>query len=193
MAIFRSVSSVSISGKNFLILRDCLQHVSWRGVVAKSFAHVNEEILIPGREHKTASKLQRIFAQAMLFVSCSFCSLAGLQIIFAKEVQQSRVAQTNSLIGFALVIDQQRKLDAGSLAEEFSIAGIAQANHGKACAFLLKLGFKFAQLRDVLSAEDSTVMAKEDDHSRTSLPQRSKTRRFAVGVWQSYSSQLAAQ
>jgi hypothetical protein len=37
-------------------------------------------------------------------------------------------------------------------------------------AFLLKLGFKFAQLRDVLSAEDSTVMTEEDHDGRSSLP-----------------------
>ena len=80
------------------------------------------------------------------------------------------MTQADSLIGFALVIDQQRKLDAGSLAEELCIAGIAQTDHGKACAFLLELGFKFAQLRDVLSAEDSTVVAKKDHYGRLACP-----------------------
>jgi hypothetical protein len=49
-------------------------------------------------------------------------------------------------------------------------------------AFLLELSFKFAQLRDVLSAEDSTVVTKKDHHGRSALPQGSEPRRFAIGV-----------
>lgn len=106
----------------------------------------------------------------MLFVSGGFCPFARLQIVFAQQVEQGSVAQANSLIRFALVIDKQRKLDASSLAEEPGIAGIAQSNYGEMSAFLLKLSFKFAQLRDVLSAEDSTVMTEEDHDGRSSLP-----------------------
>ncbi len=60
-------------------------------------------------------------------------------------------------------------------------------------AFLLELGFEFAQLRDVLSAEDSTVMAEEDHHGRSSLPQRAEPRRFAIDVRECDSGQLAAE
>ena len=66
----------------------------------------------------------------MLLVSCGLCPLAGLQIVFAQEVQQGSVAQPNSFIGFALVINEERKLNAGFLAEELGIAGIAQSNRG---------------------------------------------------------------
>jgi hypothetical protein len=38
-------------------------------------------------------------------------------------------------------------------------------------AFLLELFFEFAQLRDMLSAEDSTIVAKEHQHGRSALPQ----------------------
>ena len=174
-------------------LSDRLQHVCRRSVVAKSFAHVDKQIFVPGGKHKAASQLKRIFSQAMLFVSCCFCSFPGLQIVFAQKVQQGRVAQPNSFIGFALVINEKRKLDAGSLAEKPGIAGIAQSDDSEMSTFLLKLGFEFAQLRDVLSAEDSAVVAEKDHHGRSGLPQRSKTRRFVVGVWQSYSGELAAQ
>ena len=60
-------------------------------------------------------------------------------------------------------------------------------------AFLLEFGFEFAQLRDMLSAEDSTVMAKEDHHGGSTLPQGAETRRLAIGVWECYSGQLAAE
>ena len=129
----------------------------------------------------------------MLLVSCCLCPFARLQIVFAQQVEQGSVAQPNSFIGFAFVINEKRKLDAGPLAEEPGIAGIAQSDDGEMSAFLLKLGFKFAQLRDVLSAEDSTVMAKEDHHGRSGLPQGSETRRFAVGIRERDSGQLAAE
>ena len=103
------------------------------------------------------------------------------------------MTQADSLIGFALVIDQQRKLDAGSLAEELCIAGIAQTNNSEMSAFLLELGFECAQLRDVLSAEDSTVVAKKDHHCRLAFPQRAEARWLAIGVRECDSGQLAAE
>ena len=182
-----------LSAVRISVLRDRLQHVCGRGVIAKSFTHVDEEIFVAGSKHKAAAKLQRIFAQPMLFVSCGLCPFAGLHVVFAQQVEQGSVAQANSLIRFAFVIDQERELDAGFLAEEPGIAGIAQANHGQMSAFLLELSFKFAQLRDVLSAEDSTVMTEKDHHGRSALPQGTQPRRLAIGIRQRDSSQLAAE
>lgn len=145
---------------------------------------MDEEVFVARSKHKAAAKLKRIFTKAMLLVSCCLCPFAGLQIVFAQQVEQGSVAQPDSLIGFALIIDQQRKLDAGFLAEEPGIARIAQADHGKTRAFSFELGFKFAQLRDVLSAEDSAVVAKEDEHGRSGLPQGAKARWIAVSVWE---------
>lgn len=129
----------------------------------------------------------------MLLVSCCLCPLARPQIVFAQKMKQGSVAQPHSLVGFALVVYKKRELDTGFLAEEPGIARIAQSNHGQTRAFLLELGFKFAQLRDVLSAEDSTVMAKKDHHGRPSLPQRAEPHRFAVGVRERNSGELAAK
>lgn len=103
------------------------------------------------------------------------------------------MAQANGFIGFALVIDQKRELDSGFLAEELGIARIPQSNHGQMRAFLLELGFKFAQLRDVLSAEDSTVVPKKDHHGRSRFPQGAEPRRLAIGVRERYSCELAAE
>jgi hypothetical protein len=129
----------------------------------------------------------------MLFVSRSLCSFARLQVVFAQKVEQGSVAQPHSLICFSLVIDKERKLDTGFLAEKFGVAGVAQANHSQMSAFTFELGFKFAQLRDVLSAENSTVMSKEDHHGRSALPQGPKPRRLAVGIRKRNSGQLAAE
>jgi hypothetical protein len=174
-------------------LCDRFQHVGWRGVIAKSLTHVDEKVFVAWRKHKAAAKLQRVFAQAMLLMSRSLCPLACLQVVFAQQMEQGSVTQPNRLIGFAFVVDQQREVDARFLAEELGIAGVAQANNSKMRAFLLKLGFKFAQLRDVLSAEDSTVVPKEDHDGRPTFPERAETCRLAIGVWERYSGQLAAE
>lgn len=154
---------------------------------------MDKEVLVAGSKHKAAAELKRIFAQAMLFVSGGLCPFAGLQIVFAQKVEQGSVAQADSLICFALVINQERKLDAAFLAEESGVACITQSNYSKTCAFTFEFSFKFAQLRDVLSAEDSTVMAKEDHHGRPALPQGAKASRLAIGVRKGDSSQLAAE
>ena len=129
----------------------------------------------------------------MLLVSRSFRSFARLQIVFAQKVQQGSMAQPHSLICLALVVDEERELDAGFLAEEFGISSVAQTDDGQMSAFTFELGFKFAQLRDVLSAEDSTVVPKKDQHGRSAFPQGAKPRRLAVRVRKSNSGQLAAE
>jgi hypothetical protein len=154
---------------------------------------MDEKVFVPGGKHKAAAKLQRIFSQAMLLVSRGLGPFARLQVVFAQEVEQCSVTQANSLIGFTLFIDEKRELDAGFLAEKFGIAGIAQPDYSKMSAFFLELGFKFAQLRDVLAAKNSTVVPKEDHHSRSRLPQGPEASRLAVDIGKGYSSQLAAE
>lgn len=129
----------------------------------------------------------------MLLMSRCFCPFARLQVVFTQKVEQGSVAQPHSLICLAFVIDEKRELDTRFLAEEPGISGVAQANHSQMSAFTFELGFKFAQLRDVLSAEDSTVVPKKDHHGRSAFPQGSKARRLAIGVRERYSGQLAAE
>jgi hypothetical protein len=154
---------------------------------------MDEQIFVPWRKHKAATELKRIFSQPMLLVSGGLGPFARLQVVFAQKMKQGSVTQANSFICFAFVIDEKRELDARFLAEELGIAGIAQANDGQMRAFLLELGFKFAQLRDVLSAKNSTVMPKKDHHGWSGFPQGSEPRRLSIGVRKSYSSQLAAE
>jgi hypothetical protein len=129
----------------------------------------------------------------MLFVSCCLCPFARLQVVFSQKVEQGSVAQPHSLICLAFVIDEKRELDTRFLAEKPGIARIAQADNSQMSAFPLELGFKFAQLRDMLSAEDSTVVPKKDHHGRSAFPQRSEPRRLAVGIGKHNSRELAAE
>ena len=54
------------------------------------------------------------------------------------------------------------------------IAKIAQSHRGKLRAFFFKLSLVFAQLRDMLAAENSTVVAQKHDHGRLVLPKRTE-------------------
>jgi hypothetical protein len=52
------------------------------------------------------------------------------------------------------------------------------------CSFTSKLRFKFAQLRNVLAAEDSAVMAQENKHHRMLRPQRTQANGISVAIGQ---------
>jgi hypothetical protein len=45
----------------------------------------------------------------------------------------------------------------------------------------------------VLSAENSTVVSKKDEHGRSTLPQGAQPGPIAIYIWQCYSCQLAAE
>jgi hypothetical protein len=107
-------------------------------------------------------------------------------------MQQGSVAQANSFVGLALVVDEKRELDAGFIAEEFRVAGIAQSNNSNVCAFLFEFFFKCAQLRDMLAAKNSPIVAQKDQDGWSALPQRAQARRLAFGIGQRNSGKLAA-
>ena len=107
----------------------------------------------------------------MLLVSGGLRATSGLHIVSTQQVEQGSVPQANSFVGFALVVDQEGELDAGFFAKEFGVACVTQSNGGEMRALLLELFFECAQLRDMLSAEDSTIVAKEYQHGWSALPQ----------------------
>jgi len=80
----------------------------------------------------------------------------------------------------------------GFLAKEPGIREIAQADGCQRGAFLAKLVFVFAQLRDVLSAEDSTIVPEENHHGRAGTPERTKFYRMFIHVRQGDFGESAA-
>lgn len=108
-------------------------------------------------------------------------------------MKQVRFLQAKCSIRFPLVIDQQRKLDSGFFAEGTGIVGIAQPNCGKCCSLVFELLLVLAQLRNVLTAEDSTIVAEENHNCRMVSPQRTQLYRIAINIRQSHSCQLRAE
>jgi hypothetical protein len=153
---------------------------------------VDKEIFVSRRENKAAAELQRVLAEAVLFVAGSLGAAACLHVVTAQQVQQGSVAQANSFICHALFVDQERELDTGFFAEKPGIAHVAQPDGRNVCAFLFEFFFECAQLRDMLAAKNSTVVAQKDQDGWSALPQRTQAGCLALGIGQRNSGKFAA-
>jgi hypothetical protein len=109
-------------------------------------------------------------------------AVAGGFVFAPQHVQQVRAAQAGGVISLALVVDQEGKRNAGLLPEQARVVCVAESDGRQVGALLAEGLFVFAQLRDVLAAENSTIVAKEDHYGRLPVPQRAKANLPAVGV-----------
>src|ERR1051326_5205814 len=89
-------------------------------------------------------------------------------------MQEVCVLEAGGLICDPVFVDQQRKRDAGLFPENAGVVSIAQSDRREAGAGGLELALVFAQLRDMLAAEDSSIVAEECHHRGTLLPQRAE-------------------
>ena len=162
-------------------------------VVAEGFAEVGEAVHIAGAEDEAASELKRVLAQAVLAEAGGVGALASGFVIAAEHVQQVAAAQAGGAVGRALLVDQKRKCDADVIAEKAGVMLVAEADGGEPRTFFLEGGFVFAQLRDVLAAEHSTVVPQKDQHRRGVRPQRAELNRAIVRVGQNDPCKLRAE
>ena len=106
-------------------------------------------------------------------------------------MQERCVAQSGGTIRLPLLVNQQRKRNAGLFAEDAGVAQIAQTNGGEARPLLLEFLLVFAQLRNVLAAKNSAVMAKKG-HDRDAIgPERTQSNPVAFGIGQEDRRQTA--
>jgi len=61
---------------------------------------------------------------------------------------------------------------------------VPEANRSQSSSGLLKLNLLRAQLRDMLAAEDSSVVTEENDYSGVPLPQRAEVHFCASSLGQ---------
>jgi hypothetical protein len=129
-----------------------------RGVVSERFADVDKTVHVAGAENKAATQLKGIFPQLVLMMTCGPSAFSARGVVFAQKMQQVCRCETHNSISPALLVDQQRKRDAGLLAEHARIMTITQSDGRKRSTFLAEGLLAFAQLRDVLAAKDSSVV-----------------------------------
>jgi hypothetical protein len=163
------------------------------GVVAEGFAQMGETIDISGGEDEATAELEGILAKFVLLVAGGAGALAALKIVAAKKVQQIRGPKVSDGVRLTIFINEQRKGDAGFFAEKTGIVAVAEANGGEGSAFVHEGLLVFAQLRDMLAAEDSAVVAKKNDDGGPAFPQRTETDFAAFGVRENDFCELLAK
>ena len=153
-------------------------------IVTERPAYVHVYIHIAWSEDKAPAELERVLAETVLAIAGRAGASAGPGVVSSQKVQDVGLSETGGAVGEALPVDQEREGDAGFIPEEAGIVPVTQANGGEVRAFLFESQLVVAQLRDVLAAEDSTVMAQEHEHGWTLFPERAQTHVAPVQVGQ---------
>jgi|SRR5580658_2721468 hypothetical protein len=120
-------------------------------------------------------------------------SLARFRIVAAQEMKKIGGLQLHCAIGLTLFVNQKRKSDPGLFSKLPGINDVAEADCGEDCAFVAEGLLVFAQLRDVLAAKDSAVMAKENNDSRPFVPQGTEPRLAVVAIGKGNKGELIAE
>ena len=154
---------------------------------------MGEDIHITGSEDEAGAELEWIRAQLVLLVSGGFGPSARGGVIAAKQVQQISTGQFRHLIRAPLLVDQKRKRDPLIFAENAGIIAIAQAYRHQIGALRAEFGLVIAQLRDVLAAEDSSIVAQKGYHARLLLPERAEAYLASFRIGKTNSRQFRAE
>jgi hypothetical protein len=96
--------------------------------------------------------------------------LAALKIIATKNVKQVGDPQLGDEVRLAMFVDKQREVDSRFFLENTSITAVAKADGREGSSFVEKRLLLFAQLRDVLPAKNSSIVAKKNEDHRLALP-----------------------
>ena len=99
-------------------------------------------------------------------------------------MKEGPVPKAHGTICLPFSIDQKWKCDSSLLAKEFGISCVAQTDGGQPNALVLECRFVVAQLRNMLAAEDSSVVAKEYDNSRPVGPERAEAQELSGRIRQ---------
>ena len=91
-----------------------------------------------------------------------------------------------------MFVNQKRKFDTCLITECARVALITQAHRSQTCSGIFEGIFLLAQLRDMLAAEDSTIMAEEHQDYGRIPPQRTKLYLPVVNIRQNDSREPAA-
>ena len=163
---------------------NCLEQSIGRGVIPEGLRYVREEIDVPGAENEAAAKLKRMPPMPMLPVSRGSGPVFGEEIVATKDVKQGCGFQSGRAVGRSLLINQQGEANTGVLSETPGVTGVTQPHRRQTGAGRPKPFFAFAQLRDVLPAEDSPIVPEKDHHFRMIGPERAQPNRVSIHVRQ---------
>ena len=145
---------------------------------------MDEAVHVAGPEDEAAAKLERILPQLMLVVAPAAGTLARGVVFRPQQVQQVGALQSRGMVGAALLVDQEWEGYAGFFTKHARVCRVAKADRRQIDASIAKFLLVCAQLRDMLTAEDSTIMAQEDHGRGLALPERAEAHPGAVRIRQ---------
>ncbi len=143
-----------------------------RGGVAEGLAHVRVAVDVARAEDEAPAELEHVLAGPPLPVAGRPGTATGGEVVPAEQVAKRGGPEVRRAVGFPLRVDQERESDSGLVAERPGVGEIPEADRGHARATRSELGLVVAQLRDVLPAEHSAVVAEEDEGRGRVSPER---------------------
>ena len=160
------------------------QHFHDRSVVAESRAHMGEHIPVAWSKDKAGAQLKGVLAQFVLAVTGGLGLLGGGEVVPPEEVEEVGLPEIRDLVSATLFIDQQGEGDPCLVAKEPSVVGVPKTDCGEAGTGFLDLRLMIAQLRDMPAAEDSSIVAQENEHRGSFFPQGPEADSLAVWVFE---------
>ena len=145
---------------------------------------MDEAIHVARTKDEAAAKLEWIFAESVLAVSGRLGALARPGVVGAEQVEEIRFAKSGGLVYLAVFVDEQGEYYLGLLAEVAGVIRAAEPDSGKVRSLLPESLFSVAQLRDMLTAEDSTPVAQKNDDRGLVRPERAEPYGLAIDVGQ---------
>lgn len=145
---------------------------------------MGEEIYVAGTIDETPAELERVITQTALAVSALSSTQSGGEVEGPEQMEQGSLPEPRSAVGCALLIDQKRERDTRFFAKGAGVLHVSQPNGRYSRARLPDRAFVLAQLRDMLPAEDSSIVAKKNNHGRRRVPERSQSDLISVGIGQ---------
>ena len=163
------------------------------GIIAESPAHVGEPVHIARSEDKAPAELKRVPAQAVLAVPGGSCAVSRGFVFGPKHVENIGAAQARGPVSQPVLVYQKREIDAGLFPKEPRVGPITQPYCGQIRTPLPERLLPFAQLRDMLPAEESPIVPEEDHDGRLAFPKRAKADFPALFVGQGDGRERLAQ
>jgi len=154
---------------------------------------VGEAIDVAGAEDEGAAELKGVAAEFVLLVPGGGGAFAASGIVAAEEVENVGGFQAGDFVRLAVFVDQQGKFDLCFFLEDAGVVGIAEADGGESGLFFAEGLLMFAQLRDMLAAEDSAVVAKENQDGGIVFPERAEPDLLAESVGEDDGCELLAE
>src|SRR5271165_925324 len=144
-------------------------------------------------ENEAPAELKRVPPQRVLPESRRLRPLSRHSIVGPENVKQVSGSQPRRFVRPPLLIDQEGEIDARVFAENRRITRVAKTDRRQVGALALELRLMVAQLRNVLPAKYSTVVAQENHHRGRRRPQITQEDPSAVRIRQRYIGKRLAE